>query len=111
VYNNLTEEDNAMKYQVMVMSFDGEYKVERPEFESVEEAWEYENNLGSKWYFYPFPFIIKGKTVVDAIELLDDFVGKRIETVRRIFKETSEQDETQGMDAEEFCFYLLESNE
>ena len=32
------------------MSFDGETKTERPIFETEDQAWEYANDLGSKWY-------------------------------------------------------------
>jgi len=44
-------------YKIICMSFDGDYQTEKPEFDTIEEAWEYSNDLGSKWYFYPFHFV------------------------------------------------------
>jgi hypothetical protein len=51
------------KYQVICMAFDGEYKREAPMFDEIEDAWEYANDLGSKWYFYPFSFVVAGATL------------------------------------------------
>ena len=34
------------KYQLICMAFDGDYQRERPEFETIEEAWAYD--IGSK---------------------------------------------------------------
>jgi hypothetical protein len=94
------------KYQLICMSFDGEYKREHQEFETIQDAWDYSNDLGSKWYFYPFHFVVKGKTIADSTGPLDIYVGKRIKTVAKRFESLSKIEEAQGMGVEEFAFYV-----
>ena len=94
-------------YQVMCMAFDGEYVTERPEFESIEDAWEYANDLGSKWYFYPFHFVIKNKTIKDSPCNLEYFNNKRIKTIQKIFNQTSKKPELQNVNADEFMCGLI----
>jgi hypothetical protein len=96
------------KYKLIVMSFDGEYKTEHPEFETIDKAWEYSNDLGSKWYFYPFHFVVtqSTKTVKAAGYFLEFTEGLRTKTVARIFEDHSKKEETKGMDAEAFAISL-----
>jgi hypothetical protein len=94
------------QYQIICMSFDGEYVTERPIFDEIDKAWEYAANLGSKWFFYPFVFVATEKTIIDAGDLLKWTVGKRIKTVKRIFEEKQKRPETEGMDAEEYVISL-----
>lgn len=91
-----------MKYQLICMSFDGEYKRESFEFDSIEETWEYSNDMGSKWYFYPFHFVVRGDTIKDAPYDIRKFCGKRIKTVQKIFKKLNEKESMQGVGGEEF---------
>ena len=60
-------------YQLICMAFDGDYVTERLEFKSIDDAWEYSNNLGSKWFFFPFHFVIKNLTIKDSPDLLKHF--------------------------------------
>ena len=94
------------KYQIICMSFDGEYQREYPEFETIEQAWDYANDLGSKWFFYPFCFVISGNVIVDTPELLTNMKRKHIKTIQKIFNQLSKEPEMQGVDAEEFEFSL-----
>lgn len=96
------------KYRLIVMSFDGEYKVEHPEFETIDKAWEYSNDLGSKWYFYPFHFVTtqSTKTIQDAGQFLDFTIGMKTKDVSSLFKAHSEKEETKGMDYEAFAISL-----
>ena len=87
-------------YKLICMSFDGDYQTEHPAFDDIESAWDYSNNLGSKWFFYPFHFI------ADAPELLEHFKGLRVASVQKIFKLASEKPELQDADAETFAFSL-----
>jgi len=96
------------KYNLIVMSFDGEYQEERPEFESIDKAWDYSNDLGSKWYFYPFHFVITNKTIVNAPGGFEWAERKRISTVARFFERCSKRKDAQGMDCDEFMFYMLD---
>ena len=91
------------------MSFDGNFQTERAEFDSIEKAWEYSNDLGSKWYFYPFHFVVteSKKTVVATPEPLEGFTGMRVKAMARIFEVLSNNPATKGMDAEAYCFELM----
>ena len=91
--------------KIICMSFDGEYQKERPTFDTTEAAWEYSNDLGSKWYFYPFHFVTTDsyKTIVSAPELLAALEGRRVKTVSNIFKKISERDDMQNADPEQFA--------
>ena len=95
-----------MKYKLICMSFDGEYQTEHPEFDRIEDAWDYSDDLGSKWYFYPFHFVIKGKTIAAAGYGLEHLEGRRIKTVEKLFYWASRKEETQGMGRDEFAFAL-----
>ena len=94
--------------KLICMGFDGEYQTERPEFKTIEEAWEYSNNLGSKWYFYPFHFVVSNscKTVVSPPDLVIWAKGKRIKSVSKIFNIQSKFDRCQGMTSEEFALSI-----
>lgn len=96
---------------VMVMAFDGDTQLERPLFETTEEAWDYANDLGSKWYFYPFCFVVSesGKTIKDACGPLRVFIGKQVKTVKRVFAECAANPDNEGLDAEQFSFEVYQS--
>lgn len=97
-----------MKYKVMVMAFDGDIKIERPEFDTVDDAAGYANNLGSKWWFFPFEFIITEteKTVVKAPDRLEFLEDKRIKTVQKLFNQIATDPEMEGADVDEFVLAL-----
>lgn len=78
-----------MAMKLICMSFDGEY-VNEGEFDSVDEAWEHDGEMGSRWIFYPFHFVLteSGKTIKAAPDELDRYVGKRLSTVKSIFAKT-----------------------
>jgi len=95
-------------YQLICMSFDGEYVIERPKFESIEDAWDYSNNLGSKWFFFPFHFVIKGKTIKDTPDQLRYFNNKRIKTIAKKFNKLSKKPELIGADVDDFTFALID---
>ena len=88
------------------MSFDGEYKRENPEFETIENAWNYADDLGSKWFFYPFLFVVSGNRIIDTPDLLSGLKRKQIKTIQKIFNQLSKMPEMEGADYEEFAFNL-----
>lgn len=94
--------------KLICMAFDGDYQSERPSFETEQEGWEYADDIGSKWFFYPFCFLVSesGLTIVAAPEHLEWTVGKRVATVSRIFESCSKLKEAQGMEATAFIFFL-----
>ena len=89
------------------MSFDGEYKRESPKFEEVDGAWEYSGDLGSKWYFYPFHFVVSGNKVVDTPQWFDWAVNRRIDTVTSVFKHVSDMEHMQNADIDTFTCEIL----
>lgn len=94
--------------KVICMSFDGEFQSERPSFDSTSDAWDYANNLGAKWYFYPFPFVVSesGKTVIESADGLGFLNGRRVSTVVRLFRQHAEKQENQGIGVDEFIGVL-----
>lgn len=98
-------------YKLILMSFDGEYQRERPEFETVQDAWEYANDLGSKWFFYPFPFVVSesGKTIIASALPFGEGEGRRVKTIQRIFNKASQKPEAQNMDADRFGWFAMVS--
>ncbi|MCK9434334.1 MAG: hypothetical protein M0R32_05810 [Candidatus Cloacimonetes bacterium] len=94
--------------KLICMSFDGDFQRERPSFETEQEGWEYADDIGSRWFFYPFCFLVSesGKTIVDAPERLEWTIGKRVDTIARIFKSCSQLEEAEGMEVDPFVFLL-----
>jgi hypothetical protein len=84
------------------MAFDGEWVTEG-EFETVEEAWEHANDMGSRWFFYPFRFVTTSKTIKDAPSPIEWMINKRIKTISECFNKTSKSESAQHMDADEFA--------
>lgn len=96
-------------YQLICMSFDGEYVTEHPAFKSIEDTWEYSNDLGSKWYFYPFHFVVKGSIIKDTPTHLDFFKNEKIATVCEIFNRLSKKKDLEGVDIDTFMFALIDN--
>lgn len=100
------------KKGLICMSFDGEYVTEkRAEFETIQDAWDHANDMGSRWYFYPFSFVVSnsGQTIIDTPERLEFLKGKRVKTVSAFFKKASELPEAKDSDTEFFLMLLQEN--
>src|SRR5512135_1913438 len=97
-----------MTHNLIVMTFDGDYHTEREGFETVQDAWEHCDDMGSRWFFFPFPFVTtaSGKTVVDSCLGLKFLNGKRVSTVRRMFKELSDKPEVANADCDMYIAAL-----
>ena len=72
------------KKRLIVMAPDGEFKFDG-EFDTIEEAWDHSNDLGSKWYFYPVHFVVgeKGKKILDAPDDFREFIGLHVKTLQK----------------------------
>lgn len=88
------------EYQLICMSFDGKFVTDSTH-NSIEDAENASADMGSKWYFYPFHFIVSGKTVKETCEGLINmqtkqaymplmFKGKRLQTVVKAFSTSNE---------------------
>jgi len=85
------------KYQACFMAFDGDAQIEG-HFDTIDEAWDYMCDSGSRWCFYPFGFVItENRTVVHAPEEDDWAIRRRLSTVSRVFREVSELPESQDL--------------
>jgi hypothetical protein len=62
--------------------------------------------LGSIWLFYPFPFVVSDKTIIDAPDDLTHLKGKRIKTVLNLFKKVYENTKELELDVFEYSLYL-----
>lgn len=109
-------------FKLICMSFDGKF-VTDSEHNTIEQAENASADMGSKWYFYPFHFIVKGKTVKETGEGLVNmatkqpymplmFKGKRLQTVVKAFKTANEYCLTNDVQADcyEFEDILINQN-
>jgi len=96
------------KYKLLCMTFDGNFVTEMQVFNTVQEAWKHDNDMGSRWYFYPFHFVVTEsvKTIVESCYLLDKCNGMRVKTIKTIFKDAAEAHENKNVDCELFALYL-----
>ena len=94
------------KYQLICMSFNGEYQKENPKFNTIDGAWEYGNDIGSKWFFYPFYFVVSGTRIISAPDFAKRLEGKYIKTAQKIFEYTSELPKCKDMGADSFALEI-----
>ncbi len=96
-------------YTVVCMSFDGEFVREHKLFNTIEDANSHIENLGSKWYFYPFAFVTTEfyKTVVDA-GIIEELNGKRLKTVSKLFEKVCNAHRDQKLDIDQFIHAVKE---
>jgi hypothetical protein len=99
--------------KLICMTFNGEHVTERGPidglFESVKNAAERSEDMGSRWFFYPFHFILSasGKTVKAAPAPLEVLNGKRLSTVKALFERLAARKEAQNMGPDDFCYFVL----
>jgi len=61
------------KYQAILISTDGiDYVTDFHKSESVQDVWDAIANMGSKWFFYPIPFVIKANAFHNTNERILD---------------------------------------
>jgi len=53
-----------MAYKLACIATDGDFVTEYQEFDTVEEVWDFCNNMGSRWFFYPYPVVFDSKTKI-----------------------------------------------
>ena len=95
--------------KLICMGFDGEFQTERPDFQTVEEAWEYANDLGSKWFFYPFSFVVTESmlTIVGAPDRMEELVGRRLTTIVKLFATVQALPEAENANSEVFLGLVM----
>lgn len=78
------------RYKLLCIAPDGETKTEG-EYETIEEAWQRNENMGSRWFFYPFRAVITSKMVAEQAHGLE-YLGKcSIKTLIRYIQANAEE--------------------
>lgn len=112
------------KFKLMCMAFDG--ATVEDSFGTLENCRNRSADIGSKWYFYPFHFIVTATISEIVIEtgsgIIDTrtneayqsklFKGRRLSTVKKIFMKThkaAEKLNTQ-LDCIEYDSFMFHSN-
>jgi hypothetical protein len=96
------------EFDLIFMTFDGDY-VKDSSHSNLEEAEKAFSEIGSKWFFYPFGFILRGTKVIESgeglIRMKDHkafselmFKGRKLTTVVKTFKKTLEYCEKTGIE-------------
>jgi hypothetical protein len=79
-------------YRELMFTIDGTGWVFDNESETIKEVWDKHNEMGSRWFFYPIPLVIRGKMhntnfkyhkIVSTCEGLEFLKGKSINTARK----------------------------
>jgi hypothetical protein len=78
-------------YKAILFAPDGDWVTDYAGCKTIDEVWDRVDNQGSKWFFYPFYFVItdeRGYTlstqrIVAAPDNLEHLVGKSIKRVSR----------------------------
>lgn len=112
------------QYHLICMSFDGDYV--RDSTGTLEDCLNRSADMGSKWYFYPFHFIVTfgsgivvetgtGLVVMGTGESFQSklFKGRKLSTVKKVFANTYKRAESEGLqlDCLEFEHYMIAHNQ
>ena len=88
--------DHQEKFRLACIAEDGAHQIERNTFSedgcwnSIEQAWQRNDDMGSRWIFYPHRVIVDRWTnvvVSVADDLPQDWVGKDFSEVRGLIRE------------------------
>ena len=79
-------------YKAILFHPEGDYVSDFTDRKEIQEVWEEVSEMGSRWIFYPIPFVATNKTIVDTIEGLEWMKGKRITTIQKFLRQIWEQD-------------------
>ena len=94
------------KYKLILIAPDGDYIFES-ENSTIEECEEVSENMGSKWFFYPFHFIIRDygvcfnlkQRIIEPPSEFEYFKNKSLKSVIKKFKETSTEEWTEYLNS------------
>lgn len=91
---------------LICMAPDGATVTEGRDFPDVSAAWRRADDMGSRWYFYPFCFVTSasGKTIVDAPAPMRNMIGRRVATVAALFASLAADPDMGDADPDEFAF-------
>jgi hypothetical protein len=98
-----------MKLKLICMAFDGAYQVERPVFEDYRAAADYTDDLGRFLNGFYFMTNESAGTIVATPQDLEFLEGRRVKTVARLFKETSQLPECKEVTIEKFIQIFVDN--
>ena len=79
-------------YQAILFHPEGDYVTDFKK-DTKQEVWESIADMGSRWIFYPIPFVATDKTIVSVCEpSLQWMEGKRITTIKKYFNTRWKED-------------------
>ena len=78
-----------MTYNVTVIATDGDHRTEG-EFETVEDAWDYINDMGSRWYFYPVNVVSDHDIIIESPDGFDYLNGMNVRDLANVATELSD---------------------
>lgn len=73
-------------YKAILFHPEGDFVTDFQNNKTKQEVWDKVNNMGSRWIFYPLPFVATDKTIVETPEGLEFLKGKRINSVKEYLK-------------------------
>jgi len=84
-------------YKSIQFALDGDYITDY-ECNTVQKTWDKVDDQGSKWFFYPLPFVVRAgggdmsrkRVHAPDFPLLRDLEGASVKTVQRFIRENSE---------------------
>jgi len=82
-------------YKAILFHPQGDFVTDFTDRNDKQDVWNEVAEMGSRWIFYPIPFVATDKTIVDCPEGLEFLKGKRIKSVIKFFKETWEHNSEQ----------------
>ncbi len=78
------------EYRALLFHPEGDYVQDFHRTEK-DEVWQAIEHMGSRWIFYPLPFVATDKTIVDVPKGMERFKGKRISTLVKFLNRTWEE--------------------
>ena len=88
-----------MTYHAILFSLDAAYVCDFLGQKTKQDVLEKLENMGSRWFFYPFWFVTTGKTIVGTPCGMENLKGMRVKTLQRMFKQAAKHcpDSLQGV--------------
>lgn len=73
-------------YKALLFHPKGDYVIDFTGKKDIQDVWNEIAEMGSRWIFYPIPFVATDKAIVDTPEGLELLKGKRIATVSKLLQ-------------------------
>lgn len=81
-------------YMLVVIAPDGAFKIEG-HFDSIDDAWKRSEDMGTRWYFYPFHFVAEAhgdNRIVESPRFLKYMDGITLKDAAELIKAMSDDE-------------------